>query len=606
MDIIKYENFSKAGTDSLKKYLHLLSKKRESKHISKNKRNINDEDENDSIILQEDIFNKTYENKIPDTDKKRQRKSLPVKSACSYVNKRKKRKTYEELLDIFKKNLNVKYERYRYHLLHHNDNSEIMYNPKDIGPSASKYQPKFEYIYRKLIYSIPFKKMSGRKSQLSLKKIKENNEDKRNNSILEQLSIYNKFASSLNMNNSILKKVIPNKSDIDIKNKQNKGINKNEKIQLISPQKVLKKSKSPDSPDSKISKNFSFTNNELKKIKKVKSNHDEIIKSKGKIKKNVDSSPVSSIKIIKNKPSNLLSPYKTNSKNNTNSKLILLLNAENIHDLENNKNNNHNHNILDQTRKYKGINFKKMLSREYLNKIKKIKEPIHPMITPNYASVEPKTIMKVIYSKSKKDENKKDVIAYNNDFSYDINNIFDKYNNHHSPKIINLGKMRGRYDKERNDLPLFMLNSYNRNSLDYLSENSLKMNNYSKGYFNDIFSSFNEKKSFNVRLKLDELKKENKIMDYNDKYNMQKTKLKKIKYSYEKEPKTQINFFPKSSYWKDKLGEFYKKDYDDLDNNISSNFIGSKVDGITFKLYKSKSRYNNLLNKHEKELFSPL
>ena len=51
MDIIKYENFSKAGTDSLKKYLHLLSKKRESKHISKNKRNINDEDENDSIIL---------------------------------------------------------------------------------------------------------------------------------------------------------------------------------------------------------------------------------------------------------------------------------------------------------------------------------------------------------------------------------------------------------------------------------------------------------------------------------------------------------------------------------------------------------------------------
>ena len=63
MDIIKYENFSKAGTDSLKKYLHLLSKKRESKHISKNKRNINDEDENDSIILQEDIFNKNIKSR---------------------------------------------------------------------------------------------------------------------------------------------------------------------------------------------------------------------------------------------------------------------------------------------------------------------------------------------------------------------------------------------------------------------------------------------------------------------------------------------------------------------------------------------------------------
>ena len=100
------------------------------------------------------------------------------------------------------------------------------------------------------------------------------------------------------------------------------------------------------------------------------------------------------------------------------------------------------------------------------------------------------------------------------------------------------------------------------------------MNNYSKGSFQDIFSSFNEKKSFNQRLKLEVLNKENKIMEYNNKHNIQKNQIQKIRYSNEKGPKSQVNFFPKNTWLKNKLGEFYQKDYDDLDND---NFIGSKV-----------------------------
>ena len=163
--------------------------------------------------------------------------------------------------------------------------------------------------------------------------------------------------------------------------------------------------------------------------------------------------------------------------------------------------------------------------------------------------------------------------------------------------------MCGRFENEKNTLPVFMLRSFDRNSIDIFNENSLKMNNFSNGSFQDVQSSFNEKKTFNARLKLEEIKKENKIMEYNSKY-YKKLPNRKIRYLDEKKEKREINTISKNSWWKTKLGEFYKKDYDELGNSLSSSFIGSKIDGITFKLFK-KSKYKNLLNKREKEIFSP-
>jgi hypothetical protein len=129
------------------------------------------------------------------------------------------------------------------------------------------------------------------------------------------------------------------------------------------------------------------------------------------------------------------------------------------------------------------------------------------------------------------------------------------------------------------------------------------MNNFANGSFQEVQSSFNEKKTFNSRLKLEEIKRENKIMEYNNKY-LKRLPNKKIRYLDEKKDKSEINIIPKNTWWKNKLGEFYKKDYDELGNNLSSSFIGSQVDGVTFKIFK-KSKYKNLLNKREKEIFSP-
>ena len=610
----KYVNYSKAGKDSVKKYLYLLNKTYKPK-IDPDEmfsfKEKDDSEDNDSYIYHEDIFNKTYEKKLTDNDKKEEildeKKILKIKSTCSSLNK--KQNTGNEFLqvrdDIINNKFDLKFDKYKYHLLHHNENYDYIFNKRRIGPSCAKYQPKFDYTYKKLIYSIPFKKMSGRQSQIVIKKIKQDNNN-------NQRSIGKKIVSSLD---KIKQSPIKNRFKI----KKEKLRNKNNRYErnTIFDSIISKQSKRKDSSNSINSNNFVFTNNELnfirKKIKLEKkknlSKQKEIIKANSMNKFNLnkekllekinlqtpqqqsDSTQIFHLKITNN------NDFITNKSSEKNTIKSPLKSEDN-----NNINNNQS---LNQTVKYKAINFKKMLSREYLNKIKSSKEPIHPMVTPNYSSVEPKTIMKVLYSKTSKKDNNNKMIAYNNDFTYDINEIYNKYNNHHYPKKFNLSKMCGRFENEKNTLPVFMLRSFDRNSIDNLNESSLKMNNYANSTFQDFKSSFKVKQTFNARIKLNELKNENQVMQYNKKFNLKKMLNKKIRYLDEKKEKSDISIIPRNTWWKNRLGEFYKKDYDELSQNFSSSFLGTKVDGITYKIYENKSKYKDLLTKYEKELFSP-
>ena len=607
----KYVNYSKAGKDSVKKYLYLLNKTYKPK-IDPDEmfsfKEKDDSEDNDSYIYHEDIFNKTYEKKLTDNDKKEEildeKKILKIKSTCSSLNK--KQNTGNEFLqvrdDIINNKFDLKFDKYKYHLLHHNENYDYIFNKRRIGPSCAKYQPKFDYTYKKLIYSIPFKKMSGRQSQIVIKKIKQDNNN-------NQQSTGKKIVSSLD---KIKQSPIKNRFKI----KKEKLRNKNNRYERnnIFDSIISKQSKRKDSSNSINSNNFVFTNNELnfirKKIKLEKkknlSKQKEIIKANSMNKFNLnkekllekinlqtpqqqsDSTQIFHLKITNN---NDFISNKSSEKNTIKSPLK-------------SEDNNNINQSLNQTVKYKAINFKKMLSREYLNKIKSSKEPIHPMVTPNYSSVEPKTIMKVLYSKTSKKDNNNKMIAYNNDFTYDINEIYNKYNNHHYPKKFNLSKMCGRFENEKNTLPVFMLRSFDRNSIDNLNESSLKMNNYANSTFQDFKSSFKVKQTFNARIKLNELKNENQVMQYNKKFNLKKMLNKKLRYLDEKKEKSDINIIPRNTWWKNRLGEFYKKDYDELSQNFSSSFLGTKVDGITYKIYENKSKYKDLLTKYEKELFS--
>ena len=104
-------------------------------------------------------------------------------------------------------------------------------------------------------------------------------------------------------------------------------------------------------------------------------------------------------------------------------------------------------------------------------------------------------------------------------------------------------------------------------------------------------------------MKLDELNNETKIKQIDKKNWFKKLSNQKIRYLDEKKDRNEINMISKNSWWKKNLGEYYRKDYDEIGQNYPS-FLGSKVDGITFKLFKNESKYKNLLTKHEKELFS--
>ena len=608
----KYVNYSKAGKDSVKKYLYLLNKTYKPK-IDPDEmfsfKEKDDSEDNDSYIYHEDIFKKTYEKKLTDNDKKEEildeKKILKIKSTCSSLNK--KQNTGNEFLqvrdDIINNKFDLKFDKYKYHLLHHNENYDYIFNKRRIGPSCAKYQPKFDYTYKKLIYSIPFKKMSGRQSQIVIKKIKQDNNN-------NQRSTGKKIVSSLDKI-----KQSPIKNSFKIKKEKLRNKNNRYERNTIFDSIISKQSKRKDSSNSINSNNFVFTNNELnfirKKIKLEKkknlSKQKEIIKANSMNKFNLnkekllekinlqtpqqqsDSTQIFHLKITNN---NDFISNKSSEKNTIKSPLK-------------SEDNNNINQSLNQTVKYKTINFKKMLSRDYLNKIKSSKEPIHPMVTPNYSSVEPKTIMKVLYSKTSKKDNNNKMIAYNNDFTYDINEIYNKYNNHHYPKKFNLSKMCGRFENEKNTLPVFMLRSFDRNSIDNLNESSLKMNNYANSTFQDFKSSFKVKQTFNARIKLNELKNENQVMQYNKKYNLKKMLNKKLRYLDEKKEKSDISIIPRNTWWKNRLGEFYKKDYDELSQNFSSSFLGTKVDGITYKIYENKSKYKDLLTKYEKELFSP-
>ena len=71
MDFKKYENYSKAGKSSIKKYLYLFLQKQKTKKFEdtlglSEKKEQNDLDDNDLFFMEENIFNKTFNHKSSD------------------------------------------------------------------------------------------------------------------------------------------------------------------------------------------------------------------------------------------------------------------------------------------------------------------------------------------------------------------------------------------------------------------------------------------------------------------------------------------------------------------------------------------------------------
>ncbi len=567
----------------------------------------NEDEEEIDPYYQYNIFDKDYNPKLVINKNQKNDKEFEIKGSCSYLNKinSKENEIKKIRKDLMNNYFNKSLTKYKYHLLHHNELENDSIEKKKVQPSCTRYYPKLDFVNKKLIYSIPFFKMSGRQPTILIKKIKKINDNVK----IPKTCYNNKYKS--------------NSSRILFKDSNHRTYNifDDEKNQIISQSDStlidfgLKKDNNNDNSPLKYRLSTSLSLNNLTKRKSHSvlnsKNIIENVNENDKTKDTNDNSKIkkekSLINLINKKiqMNNVKYMYNIKDKTNLNSYRSSLksLNNNKIN-LNNTKPNmcgsrsclNLNSNKIKQ--EYKGINFRKMLSREYLDKINKHKDSVKTMLTPNYSSIQENNIINVLYiKKNQVDKSKpKSFIGYNEDFTYDINKIYDKYNNHSSPRAFNIQKMTGR---ERGDnyspLPTFMLRMYDRNSIDNFNETSLKMNNYINGSLKDIQSSFNDKKSFNFKLQAEELKRNSiyegrnirRLINRKIKMELDKDKNKnKIMKKDNYNDRTEEKYFNKTNRnksWKNLLGEFYKINYDNLERTL----IGDKIDGITLKSYKN-------------------
>ena len=221
---------------------------------------------------------------------------------------------------------------------------------------------------------------------------------------------------------------------------------------------------------------------------------------------------------------------KTSKRNNStfdllssNSNNILFINKKNLTNITNNTTNkfyyirnNKKPNLYSKTKsinnniesiKYfqphiKGsVSFKKMLSRDYLNRlgVQKV-DGIYSTISPSYDLVEPKCIMKVSYS-NKRNNSPNTFKGLGVEATFDMDKMFFKYNNHNPPKGFKFDKRIGRGHSLDEKLPLFMSGQVDRNSCYNFNDKNLKLNYYANGRLRQLISCLNEKKSFNFKLK---------------------------------------------------------------------------------------------------------
>ena len=718
-------NFSHIGKASLKQFLYLLDKKKDIDNLYQNKKerkiethDFFDEKEKDFYDeayekdeYEDSIFDKSYDAKYKKELKEKKEKFPQLRNSCSCIDiinnnkqvggnskiKNKFRKKNKEETKASMENINYGIEngRYKYHIIHHKHDYIINKSLSNFHNqvSSNSYKPKLEFIFKKIIYSPEFAKMSGRfdqenkknkienkidevlktqkekefvSYQRQLKKIrnlklvplprneseenffqdkrpikkfrtigdnnhskqlnseiipKENSNDngeninesrngiinlgKRNNSVLMNEPKFNEFNSGTDRLNKDSIRYIKNIEDENDKNSYN----------VIDEKKNI---------SNKLNENTLSTIDHYRTIssrKKQQSNYDtEIIYPN--ISKNdsnilIDNNysiPYKRKKIFStlNNVNYLVGIKKTDQTNNSN--------AQSMNYFMVNKKSENNSDILPEKNRTdelsKVVNFEKMLSREYVNKIKKQKKNIYAALSPKYDAIKPRCIMKVIYEKKNNNKKyiKKEFKSDYNQFVFNIDKYYNNYNNHFPPKNIFLGKITGR--KTDTILPTYMLDQYNRNSFNTFNEKSLKMNNFANGDYLPQKSSFNDKRTFNYKLidqysgnDYETLDQEihsifRRITKYpiSNKKNFGELRANSSSnIDIDTERNKNYNLVQGNCMRATKIPEYYQVNLDKYGKYPFS--CGEKIDGFTLKTIKSNKSAINLLSDHEKKIF---
>ena len=330
-------------------------------------------------------------------------------------------------------------ERYKFHQNHHKElynYNMILKQSKKYTPGSGKYNPKMEFIWKRTITGPRWDIISGR------------------------------YKNTINL-----------KDDIEIIKEKNKNIvrnrkeDKKEKDSLILDNNKIDKNNISDNINKKINDYFNPKSYGVPMIKQTR---------RGDLPISYDS------RIRNDKPFQV----KENNRNESNDFLKTIKF----------KSKNRDHNEPIKFKKPKKINkfldFSKSLSREQYENMFKDTE-IAPFKIPNYSQVEPRCLTMVSYSSKKaKKKMKKTLEGIDNSKFYDLDKVFNKINNHKEVSVPNFKMMVSR-PNDQGPLPSYMINKFDRASLETITQKGLKMNGYSNVGFKTCSSSFYPKKSFN-------------------------------------------------------------------------------------------------------------
>ena len=220
--------------------------------------------------------------------------------------------------------------------------------------------------------------------------------------------------------------------------------------------------------------------------------------------------------------------------------------------------------------------FKKTISRSKVNQIKQFEKLNSPSLIPNYSYVHERPIMMVVYDKTIYKKKKNDFKGIDSSILYNIDKVFNKYNNHKKISVPLFKDMISRSNSNLNPLPSFMKGIYNKISSNEITNKTLEMNNFENGKFFDGYNTFYPKKSFNKLINLSLLNSDKVIEELN------------------KSPNGKID---KSL---NKTINYYKANYDKYLNENSL----KKFDNVTYKTIEKRNilKKRNLNHKNFSEV----
>ena len=438
-------------------------------------------------------------------------------------------------------------ERYKFHQNHHKESERNMHlmRRKDIENFVS-YHPKMDFIWKRTVTG-PKWKLQKERNLINIENsnFNKNKESKKQQKSKKRTSYINlspiKFKyKSIPMHKQTRRGILPISYDSRIR----------------TDVAFIPKNFDNDKINSKFSNTFNNGNKQLNKNKQSPKNTSKDIKQKYLKTYSNNFNPNYSKKIF-------------NSKIRINTCPKLSWNSS-YSSIKKNPKKNNLIKILDKDTFNRTIDFSKILPRTSNVFVqKKVDETIPPFSTPSYKLTEPRCLSMVSYSKNIRDQIiPKKFVGIDPQIFLEPNKVLDMVNNHKKVSVPNFDIMSGR-NKNDGPLPAYMINVWDRRSIETMTDKGLKMNNYSNSNFHsENYSMFKPKKSFNKMINLTIMKNDNEKID---------EELKNINEEIFGNKKLQ------------KLIETYAKDEKDYTNN-QINF-----DVISLKSYKRERKKNKNL-----------